>query len=146
MDIDAFLKKLKVKDVNYCLDKIKHYNETSSTSIPSTDSLKLLPNLPDAENEMSILMHTIFTGNLNLVEELLKPFIKNEQILTKIVNFTIHKHNYTPLMMAVITGKIEIVKLLMQCGADKAAKNKVDKTAIDLAAFTGVPEIAAFFI
>ena len=93
----------------------------------------------DPQGEMTIFMHAIHTGQLDLVKAILAS-IKNKK---EIINYTIHEAGYTPLMMSVLTGNADLVRYLLDNGADRNVKNKIDKSAAELAAFTGHNEIAA---
>jgi len=125
--IQQFQDFLKSKNYEACLNFI---NEHQSEN---------LCDLPDPENEMTLFMHTVFTGKLFLVKPMLSTAIDKKYS----VNFTIHKNNYTPLMMSTLTNKIEVVKYLLENGADTSARSSINKTAAELAAFTGHSEIAA---
>ena len=46
----------------------------------------------------------------------------------------------TPLMDAAYLGKTEILRYLLESGADTSLKNKSGKTALDLAKAKGKPE------
>lgn len=143
MDIPKFRTDLKNKDFSGALSTIQKFNQLPDT-FQDSQFEQLFPNLPDEDNEMSLFMHVIFTKNLNCIQACLQPYLKNKKLVRKIVNFTCHQHLYTPLMMAVITGSLETVQFLMKHGADKTSVNKINKTACELAAFTGQNEIAAF--
>merc|ERR1711976_921612 len=84
-------------------------------------------------------MHTVFTGNPPITQAILSTSSDRKHS----VNFTIHKNDYTPLMMSCLTNNIELVRFLLQNGANTSAKSSIGKTAAELAAFTGHSEIAA---
>ena len=86
---------LKTKNYEGCLNFISEHQST-----------KNLCDLADPENEMTLFMHTVFTGQLFLV----KPMLSTAADKKASVNFTIHKNDYTPLMMSTLTNKIEVVK------------------------------------
>lgn len=119
---------LKTKNYEGCLNFISEHQSTEN-----------LCDLPDPENEMTLFMHTVFTGQLFLV----KPMLSTAADKKASVNFTIHKNDYTPLMMSTLTNKIEVVKYLLENGADTSLRSSINKTAAELAAFTGHSEIAA---
>ena len=117
---------LKAKNYESCINFI---NEHQSTN---------LCDLPDPENEMTLLMHTVFSGQLDVTKAILSTSPDKKAS----VNFTIHKNGYTPLMMSTLTNKIDLVRYLLQNGADTSVQSSIGKTAADLAAFTGHSEIA----
>merc|ERR1711976_368655 len=84
-------------------------------------------------------MHTVFTGNPPITQAILSTSSDRKHS----VNFTIHKNDYTPLMMSCLTNNIELVRFLLQNGANTSANSSIGKTAAELAAFTGHSEIAA---
>lgn len=59
------------------------------------------------------------------------------------VNFSKRKDAYTSLMFAAIGGREAIVRLLLEKGADTTVENCVKRTASDMAAFVGQPQISA---
>lgn len=131
MDSAEYQKCLKSKNYEQAI----HLINSSLKNNPEQN----LCNQPDPENEMTLLMHTIFTGNLPCVNCLLATAANKKEA----VNYTIHKNDYTPLMMSTLSGNLELVKMLLQAGANKSARSSIGKTAAELAAFTGQSEIAA---
>uniref|UniRef100_A0A158R408 MYND-type domain-containing protein n=1 Tax=Syphacia muris TaxID=451379 RepID=A0A158R408_9BILA len=87
------------------------------------------------KNGMTLLDQASYKGNVTLVEELLK--------LGANPNSNEHKHGYTALMFAAISGKSsgpEICRILLDAGAHSYATNSINKTAAELAAFVGQNE------
>jgi len=91
---------------------------------------------PDAldENGMTPLMQAAYKKHFDMCECLLKKGAK--------ANHKCHDSNYTPLMMAALSGRPDIINLLLEHGANPQAKNSIDKTASELAAFVGQHESA----
>merc|ERR1711953_865981 len=87
-----------------------------------------LCDLPDPENEMTLFMHTVFSGQLDIVKAMLSTAVDKKAS----VNFTIHKNAYTPLMMSTLTNNINVVRYLLENGADTSAQSSIGKTAGEL--------------
>ncbi len=60
------------------------------------------------------------------------------------VNVKMAKGGWTPLHLAVLLKDEDLVRLLVEKGADKGAKTSEGKTPLDLATATGQKEIEAF--
>ena len=79
-------------------DKIKQYQtflkdknyEGCLNFIADHQSINLC-DLPDPENEMSLLMHTVFSGQLDVVKAIMSTASDKKAA----VNFTIHKNDYS---------------------------------------------------
>lgn len=73
------------------------------------------------------LISAIGTNNLQVIEKMLKNPKYSEQINTK------NEDGKTPLIFAILIGNSEVVKALMNNGADASIKDKFGKTAYDYA-------------
>jgi ankyrin repeat protein len=90
---------------------------------------KHLDSIINAKNNYKdvVLLFAIKNENLNIVIDLLNTFY--------LFPFDINiqdKYGQTPLMIATWEGYIDIVKLLINCGANPFLKNKHKKTALDI--------------
>merc|ERR1712226_642307 len=103
-----FFKFLRNSDYKKCFD----FLEENPDNTIATDA--------DSHGEMTIFMHAIHTGELDLVKAILAN-IKNKK---EIINYTIHEAGYTPLMMSVLTGNADLVRYLLDNGADRKVRNK----------------------
>jgi ankyrin repeat protein len=52
-----------------------------------------------------------------------------------------NKHGWTPLHRASINGALEVVRLLLEHGADVEAKDNDGETALQVAAYKGHDEV-----
>lgn len=87
------------------------------------------------ENGMTLLAQACYKGDAAVVKELLKRGADP--------NSNEHKHGYTALMFAAISGSSqgpEICRMLLDAGARSYATNSINKTAAELAAFVGQNE------
>lgn len=96
---------------------------------------RLLQQYPDLNlncvdrDELTPLQHVCHTGHLELTRFLIDNGAR--------VDFTKRKDGYTPLMFAAISAKADIVRLLLERGADITIENCVNRTAAQMAAFVG---------
>mmetsp|Transcript_15663 Transcript_15663/g.52422 ORF Transcript_15663/g.52422 Transcript_15663/m.52422 type:complete len:199 (-) Transcript_15663:133-729(-) len=88
-------------------------------------------------NRRKSLLKAIFQRSL----EELKEWEKNEASTeAKDVNFTVGVQKYTPLMLAVARGNLDVIKYLVEnLNARKDAKDTKEQTAQDLAKTHNVP-------
>ncbi|XP_003725381.1 notch-regulated ankyrin repeat-containing protein-like [Strongylocentrotus purpuratus] len=56
------------------------------------------------------------------------------------------RHGQTPLHQSVLKGNLEMVKLLVHCGADVALANRDGWNAVHIAAYRGYNEIALYLV
>ncbi|XP_071486018.1 notch-regulated ankyrin repeat-containing protein A-like [Diadema antillarum] len=56
------------------------------------------------------------------------------------------RHGQTPLHQSVLKGNLEMVKLLVHCGADVALANREGWNALHIAAYRGYIDIALYLI
>ncbi|XP_054001583.1 ankyrin repeat and MYND domain-containing protein 2 [Hylaeus anthracinus] len=80
-------------------------------------------------NSMSPLQHACYKGNKEIVQMLLDQGAD--------VNACQHKHAYTALHLAALSGNAELCHLLMSYGARLTATNSVGRTPAQMAAFVG---------
>lgn len=59
------------------------------------------------------------------------------------INLSARKDGYTPLMLASIGNKSDVVGLLLERGVNKTSLNCVNRTAAEMAAFVGLSHISA---
>ena len=76
-----------------------------------------------AENTIT---YAIIADNIEIVGYLIEKDKKN-------LNLQDSKYGETPLMCAVVNGKVDIIKILLDHGADVNIKNKFNKTVLDYA-------------
>ncbi|XP_074652447.1 ankyrin repeat and MYND domain-containing protein 2-like [Tubulanus polymorphus] len=86
------------------------------------------------KNGMTFLQHAAYRGCKSLCELLLRRGAD--------VNSHKHDHGYTTLMFAALTGKEDVVTLILEAGAVKSETNKVHRTAGQMAAFVGQHRVA----
>jgi len=84
---------------------------------------------------MTPLQHAAYKGNLELCEMLLA--------LGADVNYSAHENGYTALMFAALSGKKDVVRLLLEHDACVGLVNSVQRTAAQMAAFIGQHEIVS---
>ena len=91
------------------------------------------------KNDKIICMFNVFykcvkNNNISLIRQIINYYKKNETILDFIVNsyYSSGKTKYTPLMCAAYYGNIDIVKLLMENGADINVINDYNENIIEM--------------
>ena len=87
------------------------------------------------ENELSPLQHACHTGDVQIARFLINNGAK--------VDYTQRKDRYTPLMFAAISSRSDVVRLLLERGADITLENCVNRTAAQMAAFVGQTKIVS---
>ena len=133
----------------------------------SKELLEQVVNLADV-NGNTALHYSVSHGNFNVVSILLDSKVANGNILNKAgytctmlvslavissdthrsvvkklfstadLNVRASQHGQTALMLAVSHGRLDMVDLLLEAGADVNAGNKVGKTPVALAAESGM--------
>lgn len=87
------------------------------------------------DDSMTPLQHAAYKGNLELCEMLLAHGAD--------VNYSAHENGYTPLMFAALSGKKDVVRVLLEYDACIGLVNSVQRTAAQMAAFIGQHEIVS---
>ena len=95
----------------------------------------------DKPNLQKAVLLAVQYGCQSLLEELFTRFPDTERLL----NIPDASQCWTPLIIASVEGHFEIVKILVQSGADVALRDRKGWTAKDHAAFRGHLEIAEWF-
>ncbi|CAF1330102.1 unnamed protein product [Didymodactylos carnosus] len=78
---------------------------------------------------MTPLQHAAFKGHVEMCKYLLKHGAN--------VNDHEHDQGYTALMFAALSGNSQVVQVLLEAGAKPHQTNRINRTAAQLAAFTG---------
>ncbi|CAK8682837.1 ankyrin repeat and MYND domain-containing protein 2-like [Clavelina lepadiformis] len=86
------------------------------------------------ESGMNLLMQAAYKGHYEMCKYLLECGVE--------VNETIPDNQYTALMMAGLSGKKDVVSLLLTNGANVEKQNSIGKTAIELTSFVGQHDCA----
>ncbi|CAF3447993.1 unnamed protein product [Rotaria sp. Silwood2] len=81
------------------------------------------------EHGMTPLQHAAFKGHANICSLLLAHSAD--------VNDHEHDQGYTALMFGALSGNNEVVRILLEAGAKPHQTNRINRTAAQLAAFTG---------
>ena len=88
-------------------------------------------------NRRKFLLQAIFKCSLEELEGWAKSAVSAE---AKDVNFTVGVQKYTPLMLAVARGNLDVIKYLVEkLDARKDAKDTKEQTAQDMAKTHNVP-------
>lgn len=128
------------ENVNMASTKKGDQNETEKEIVEkiakaSVDEIKQLLSQPEVRVESlddqgtTFLQHAAFKGRKDLCELFLQHGAD--------VNSNYHNDGYTALMFAGLSGKPEVVLSLLQAGAKTFPINRVNKTAVEMAAFVG---------
>jgi len=87
------------------------------------------------DDGMTSLQHAAYKGNVELCEMLLSRGSD--------VNYSAHENGYTALMFAALSGKKDVVRVLLEHDACVGLVNTVQRTAAQMAAFIGQHEIVS---
>lgn len=105
-------------------------------AISKTDLLLLKTLLPQIKNvnmldedSMTPLQHAAYKGNKDMVQLLIDEGAD--------VNYCEHQHKYTALHFAALSGQLDVCTTLLLHGAKPDAKNTVNRTPAQMAAFVG---------
>tara|TARA_Y100000592_G_scaffold24329_1_gene37961 strand:+ start:1716 stop:2396 length:681 start_codon:yes stop_codon:yes gene_type:complete len=93
------------------------------------------------EKELTVLMHAVLKENPAVVKYLLAKGASKEVHLGDVED---DPKSSTALMMAAFGGNLEIVKALVEAGADVSEKDHDNMTARDLAIQKDKPKVAAY--
>jgi hypothetical protein len=80
---------------------------------------------------------------LKSLENLPELFMSYFQKQGADVNETKHSHKYTTLHFAALSGKLDVVNLLLDHGANSEMINSIGKTASQIGAFVGNHEVVS---
>ncbi len=133
-DIEALLKDASAGEIQGAL--ISAARAGNKAGIPLLIAAGADPNQPAGVNSWPPLMHAIHKNRIGTAEALIDLGAK--------VNHT-QSNGDTPLMMAAGYGYTDIVRMLLEKGADPAMRTDAGITALDLA-ITGVGDIDRFTI
>ncbi|KAL5108601.1 Ankyrin repeat and MYND domain-containing protein 2 [Taenia crassiceps] len=112
--------------VNHMLDTFLKGDVEKVTAFLTTRQVKV--DEPD-EDGMTALLQACYRGNVKVAKVLVDSGAD--------VNWGKHKQEYTALMFAALSGRLEIVNFLLSCGAKPDMTNCLKRTAAEMASFVG---------
>nr|XP_031530339.1 ankyrin repeat domain-containing protein 7-like [Vicugna pacos] len=102
------------------------------------------PNLED-DCQNTALHYAALAGNTSTAAKLLHYNV-NIEAINKSTVFTILQYNFTPFLLAVSDNKEEMVKFLIENGANVHAVNKLQRSALMLAVHHDSPDIVKLLL
>ncbi|KAL5971061.1 Ankyrin repeat and MYND domain-containing protein 2 [Taenia solium] len=100
------------------VEKVKAFLTTGQVKVDEPD-----------EDGMTALLQACYRGNVKIAKILIDSGAD--------VNWGKHKQEYTALMFAALSGRLEIVNFLLSCGAKSDMTNCLKRTASEMASFVG---------
>jgi ankyrin repeat protein len=142
----AIMQAVKLK--NYEIVKLLHENGADVNIQNNNGSIPLMIAIYEGNKNISDFLldksdiNIIDKKRNNIIAYAIKSKLETPTIIISIIKTCIDKginintpniNGYTPLMLASVVGNTDIVKFLLANGADKNLKNRINKTAFDLA-------------
>ncbi|EUB57008.1 Ankyrin repeat and MYND domain-containing protein 2 [Echinococcus granulosus] len=109
--------------------KVKAFLTTGLVKVDEPDEVNINLFSNCLQDGMTALLQACYRGNVEIAKILVDSGAD--------VNWSKHRQEYTALMFAALSGKLEIINFLLSCGAKPDMTNCLKRTAAEMASFVG---------